>query len=484
MNVVAARFLIIASSAAVLMLEIVAGRLMAPYLGVSLETFTGIIGVVLAGIAAGAWAGGNLADRPEPSPLIPPLLIAAGALTMAVPTFVDGLGPVMRGGAPLQIVTLTSGAFLLPAAVLSALPPIVVKLRLRSLDETGSVVGSLSAFGTLGALAGTFLTGFVLLAAVPTRPLVLGLGATLIAVGLAMAAPFVTRKGIGASLLGVGALGVTLAQAPGPCHFETSYFCAVIEVDRTRPSGRTLWLDSLAHSYVDLDDPTYLRMRYANVMADVVAMRPDGPLTVAYIGGGGFTLPRYVEAVRAGSSALVFEIDAPLVALAERELGLRRHERLRVETGDARLRLEAQPTGAFQVVIGDAFGGLSVPWHLTTREFVAGIDRVLSADGIYVINVIDHPPFDFARAEMATLRDVFPHVAAIAPAGYFRHSDGGNVVLVASRTPLRRAEIQERIDRRGDGEVVLANDDADRWVADAPVLTDDFAPVDQMLTQR
>ena len=75
------RALVFASSAAVLVLEIAAGRLLAPYIGVSLETFTGIIGVVLAGIAAGAWAGGLLADSTEPRLVIGPAFAAGGALT-------------------------------------------------------------------------------------------------------------------------------------------------------------------------------------------------------------------------------------------------------------------------------------------------------------------------------------------------------------------------------------------------------------------
>ncbi|MGE3856210.1 MAG: fused MFS/spermidine synthase [Dehalococcoidia bacterium] len=484
MSALRARALVLFGSAAVLVLEILAGRLVAPYVGITLETFTGIIGIVLAGIAIGAWAGGRAADRLDPHALIAPLFVVAGVLTMAAPMIVDLVGPFMRAAGPMEIVILTVSAFFFPCAALSAVPPLVVKLRLRSLDETGSVVGSLSALGTLGALIGTFGTGFVLVAAAPTRPLVLGLGAAQVLVGVALLVPALSRGR--ATTLGVVVLAAAtlLAQAPGPCQFQTTYFCAVIEHDEERPDGRLLVLDTLSHSYVDLADPTYLRFRYANTMADVLAEQPAGPLRVAYIGGGGFTLPRYVNAVRPGSTAQVFEIDAPLVRLAERELGLVTSDALRVDLGDARLRLPAYPAESFDVVVGDAFSGLSVPWHLTTREFLHEVDRVMTSDGLYVINLIDYPPFDFARAEVATLRAVFPHVAVIAPAASLLGGRGGNVVIVGAHQPVPRDAIQRRLDARPDREAILVDDLTEQFTGRTTILTDDFAPVDQLLTHR
>lgn len=482
MSALSGRLLILFSSAAVLILEILAGRLVAPFVGITLETFTGIIGIVLAGIAIGAWAGGRAADRFDPRALIAPLLVAAGLLTMAVPLLVDIVGPFMRAAGPAEIVILTLSAFFVPCAMLSALPPLIVKLRLQSLDETGSVVGSLSALGTLGALLGTFGTGFVFVAAAPTRPLVLGLGAVEILVGILMLLPMLSRGR--AALIIVALFGSTafMAAIPGPCQFQTAYYCVVISPDQNRPSGRMLTLDTLPHSYVDLADPTYLHFRYAKTMADVLAQRPSGPLRIAYIGGGGFTLPRYVNTIRAGSTAQVFEIDTPLVRIVERELGLVTSDTLRVDLGDARLRLPAYPTDSFDVVVGDAFGGLSVPWHLTTREFMGEVDRVMTDEGIYLINLIDYSPFDFARAEVATLRSVFRHVAVIAPTSSLLGNRGGNFVLVGAQRPLPRTEIQARLDARSDRETILMDDLTDQFIRNAAVLTDDFAPVDQLLT--
>src|SRR5690606_34253602 len=159
---------------------------------------------------------------------------------------------------PLGIVVFAALCCFLPAAVLSAVNPTVVKIQLRDLARTGTVVGRLSAIGTTGAIAGTFLTGFVLVAAVPSRPLVVRLGAGLIVAGVALGA-FLARPQrlvlgvVGGAALLLGA-GWTIASAQ-PCERESAYFC--IRVDHDGGAGstvRTLWLDTLRHATVDLAD--------------------------------------------------------------------------------------------------------------------------------------------------------------------------------------------------------------------------------------
>jgi MFS family permease len=221
----AAPALVFFTSAAVLIIEILAGRLVAPYVGVSLETYTGIIGTVLAGIAVGTWAGGQVADRHESGRILGPVLVVAGITAVLSLPIISALGPSVSrtGGGPAGIVTLAVAAFVLPTALLSSVSPMVAKLRLGSTAETGAVVGGLSAAGTAGALVGTFVTGFVLVAALPTRPIVISVGIFLSVAGV------VLSRGIGwrprAAML-VGPLLVAgLAQlAPSPCQQETAYY--------------------------------------------------------------------------------------------------------------------------------------------------------------------------------------------------------------------------------------------------------------------
>ena len=123
-----------------------------------------------------------------------------------------------------------------------------------------------------------------------------------------------------------------------------------------------------------------------------------------------------------------------------------------------------------------------MPYHLATREFLTDIARVLRADGVLAQNIIDGPPLGFLRAEVETLRDVFGHVAVLGPPAVLDGAVGGNVVVIASDAPLPIEELQVQIADRADDDVVLSTAaELDELVGDSPVLTDDYAPVDQLL---
>ena len=479
MSQTTARVIVFFSSASVLVIEILAARLLAPYLGVSLEVFTGIIGVILAGISLGAWLGGRAADRGDPSRLPGFLLMAGGVAALASPFIIDLVGPSLNTG-PMSILFGSFAGFFVPAALLSAIPPAVVKVRLASLEETGSVVGSYSAIGTAGAIFGTFVTGFVLVAAYPTRPIISVLGVVLTLSGAALTWNR-SKPAMIVSLLSATLLAAGLVTFAGPCEHETAYHCADVVVDPDRPSGRTLVLDRIRNSYVDLDDPTYLRFRYVRLIADVVAEEaPSGTIATLAIGGGGFTLPRYFAATRQGSVNTVLEIDGSLLSIATEQLGMAEDE-VAVRIGDARTGIETIPDRSIDVVVGDAYSGASVPWHLTTVEFNEEIARVLVDGGTYTMNVIDYDDRQFIRAQSRTLRETFDHVALFAPRDYLFGSAGGNYILVASSQPIAVGAIEDRLRSRGGNEIGVSGTALTEFIADAPILTDDYAPVDQML---
>jgi spermidine synthase len=465
------------SSGAVLVIEILAGRLLAPYVGVSLETFTGIIGTVLAGIAAGSALGGRWADRHDARPMLGPLLVLGGVLAWLSLPIVTALGPTV-GRDPGGIVLLTAAAFFAPAAVLSTISPMAAKLYLDDLGDTGSVVGGLSAAGTAGALAGTFLTGFVLVAALPSRPIVMAVGVALVVWGSVLWVRYRPGTPRAVTVAGVVVAALLGSTVQGPCDHETAYFCARVEADPERPGGRALWLDDLRHSYVDLADPTHLEFRYVRLLADAAAILDDGPIEALHLGGGGFTLPRYLSEVRPGSQHLVLEIDPALVDIATDELGLEPRPDLEVEIGDARLALGDLDDARFDLVVGDAFGSASVPWHLTTTEVVAELARVLRPGGVYAMNLIDGGPNRFARAQLATLARHFEHVTVVVPPDGVPAHQATNQILVASDRSLDALEPDPEDGR------VLTPAEVGAWVDGARVLRDDHAPVDQLLTFR
>ena len=156
-------------------------------------------------------------------------------------------------------------------------------------------------------------------------------------------------------------------------------------------------------------------------------------------------------------------------------LGLVTGDDLEIVTGDARLTVADLPTDAYDLIVGDVFGGLSVPWHLTTTEYVSELDRVLRPGGIYVMNVIDGDENRFVEAELATLAEHFEYRAVIVPPDWPTERPV-NQILVASDEPLPpitvAAEHGRLIDR--------ADEVAEFTGDDAPVLRDDFAPVEQL----
>ena len=193
------------------------------------------------------------------------------------------------------------------------------------------------------------------------------------------------------------------------------------------------------------------------MLSDVIAaVGPDGaPLDVLHIGGGGFSLPRYLDAANPGSTNLVLELDPSLVQIATDSLGLQTSADLQVRVGDARLGIREADDDAYDLVIGDAFGGVAVPWHLATREFVEQVDRVLRPDGVYAINVIDHPPLGFAKAEASTLSTRLRPCRRARPTGQPCRPVGGNMILLASHQPIDVPSILSHNESRGDDDRIL-----------------------------
>ncbi|MFJ2026604.1 fused MFS/spermidine synthase [Streptomyces sp. NPDC087897] len=482
----AAAALVFGASAAVLVVEIAALRLLAPYLGLTLETSTMVIGVALTAIALGSWLGGRVADQVDPRLLIAPALGGSGVVVALTPLLLR----TTAQWSPALLLLVASATLLVPGALLSAVTPFVTKLRLTTLAETGTVVGRLSGVGTCGAIAGTVLTGFVLVSRLPVSSILIGLGALLV-----LAAALVgwrarrSRRAVAAALATVVAGSLATGFAPGGCDAETRYHCARVVADPDRPTGRTLILDGLSHSYVDVEDPTYLKFAYVRALASVVDTAfPEGePLTAHHIGGGGLTFPRYLAAVRPGTRSLVSEIDAGVVRVGRDLLApgpAGTGVDVRVE--DGRLGLRRLEEGSHDLVVGDAFGGVSVPWHLTTSRAVADVRRALDTDGLYAVNLIDHGALAFARAEVATLAATFPYVALLGKAADIgldptASTVGGNLVAVASGRPLDARAIQRALDDRNVGWRIATGETLAAWTGDARILTDDHAPVDQLL---
>jgi predicted membrane-bound spermidine synthase len=170
------------ANGALLVLELIAGRIIAPTVGVSLYTWTAVIGVVLAGLSLGSWLGGKVADwRPARSILSLEFLLAAlaSALVLVFESNLDSVAASFSWPTIWQVVWLSTIIFFLPSVLIGMVTPMIVKLSLSSLDATGRVVGRIRAAAEVGAIVGVFLTGFVLIEEFGTRTIVVTVALTL-----------------------------------------------------------------------------------------------------------------------------------------------------------------------------------------------------------------------------------------------------------------------------------------------------------------
>ena len=481
---------VFASSACVMIIELVASRLIAPTLGVSLYTWTSVIGVILAGISLGNYLGGRLADRYASSGFLGVIFALASLGSLSILWLNDGLQDVQfwtHLPLMLWVVGFIAGVFFVPSTILGCVSPIVVKLSLTDLDRTGTTVGKIYAWSSVGSIVGTFATGFWLISWFGTKTIVVLVASLQMLLALWFLTDTSRRKAMIRVLVALATFGLSIwllyrgDLLCRECLRETNYYCVRVhdrEVDER--TVRVLVLDRLVHSYSDLEDPTHLAYGYEQVYAEVirplVQRKPD--LAALFVGGGGYTFPRYLEAILPASRLVVTEIDPEVTEIARALFGLAPDSRIETHDLDTRLYLARQGSkGSFDLVFGDAFNDYSVPFHLTTIEFTRMVAHTLRDDGLYVVNIIDGGTRGhFMRAYITTLQQVFLHVAVIPGGDDWQEARRTTFVLVAGNQPLDLAHLPPSMQPLAEGDLVAY------LSLDPPlILSDSYVPVDNLL---
>jgi len=518
------------SGAALMALEMLGSRMLAPFYGNSIYVWGSLIGVVLAALSLGYYLGGYLSDR---TPEIKPLAFALGLTGIWVwllPEISARVNPwiTIQGFDP-RIAILLSCLLLFagPCVLMALVSPWAVRLSASSIKSLGSTAGGLYAISAGGSIVGTLATSFFLIPVMGVSTLIRSVG--LLLLGLAGINLFAIRQQAWAVGTAVGMVALFGLQAVMP---RTTAFIDIlpptaIDAPGTRPmepepppfgdiggsraDGIVYQTDSLYHSIrvqnqggerflrfddswqsgMYLDDPLRTRFEYADYMLLPFAVQPEAQ-NALLVGLGGGSMVKKLLARRPGLRLDVAELDPVVVEVAIAYFGVPdSHPRLNMKAQDGRLFLNTSPV-RYDVIMLDAYHASSIPFHLATQEFMQLIDRRLTPDGMVSANIIGArtgPRSALLRSMIKTMSTVFTHVYVV-PVGDRPATDNQNVIVIGTNQSERLS--QERL-------VELAREQAgpldirdfSRYAAkvlrnplpvdDVSVLTDDHAPVDNLI---
>ncbi len=475
-------------SAASLIVEIVAGRMIAPYVGMSLYTWTSIIAVVLAGFSVGHWWGGRIAALPTERALRKTgwMMIAAAGTTAGATLLLRAFaGPVVEAMShPLAaITTLSALAFFLPSLFAGVPAPILTVAAMRSRDQSEQALGAMFAAGAIGAIAGTLLAGFMFvpwIGSVRTL-LVITLGyviAALICFRLGKASP----RGYLSSMFGVGvafAIGAWALGLPSVCDRESSYYCirTVALSDNPDDPVNLMVVDHLAHGVSARDAPRVMFTEHAAMLDALPRMRMgSADFTSFHIGGGTYSVPR-AWADRGIKDIKIAEIDPEVTEIAVAQFWFD-PATVSIMHRDARVALR-QSARQFDVIVGDAFTDIAAPEHLVTREFFELVESRLTPDGVYAMNLMDNVErLDALAAVVLTLRDVFTSVEVWTNAAPPQAGERRVFVLLSSAADSPVSAIDARTPDLARFQVLdTAFLDTVLSQRNAQILTDDHVPL-------
>jgi len=502
-------FILLASfvnGASAMAMELVGSRLLAPSLGTSIFVWTSLIGVILAALALGAHLGGIVADRNAGGPPSRELralgLIWRMASVFGCLAIVYSL-PVLAWLSSFPSVRTASliAALLIFAPAMTMLGmsgPILSRLRIGSLEKSGRAIGTVSALGTLGGIAGTFAGGFWLISVLGTMtillicaiiPFLLGVACWIIAKHLEKKEKSQTdgamrKKRSPVFLAGICLLHLFLFMLawqvavmslnPNSVTIDTQY--SRITVSRGYDAEKNIvrsYTNSIHGTQSAIyEDPAkrlqpvfqYLKLFDLHLLASSASTTlqaspsaPEQPMRALAIGAGAFTYPRRFLALHPESTIDVAEIDPALIPLSMRYFFLKApgvpadqggEPRLKVFSEDGRHYLDRmqqalqalhRTDGPYQFIFLDAFNAdVSVPFQLVSAEAFSQMKSDLTPDGTIVMNLISPATFSpdtILPHVLASIRLSFPSIHLFQAYTNEPAAQVQNLIIVASKNP-------------------------------------------------
>jgi spermidine synthase len=362
-------------------------------------------------------------------------------LSSTYSSFVATTGASSNNESQYASLIATFILLIIPTLLLGIISPYAVKLATTTLARLGNIAGNLYSAATIGSIIGTFVTVFVLIPTFAINYIIFGLGLTLI---------------ILASIIGLGRLPKILAGSVVLMLFLSNTFLVVNPVsygyfgnmvyqketpyahldvvDSVDNTQRALFLDGNIHSIMNKQDPTQLLI-YTRFFPIGFVFNPSAK-HVLFVGGGGFSGPKYFLKTYPDVTVDVAEIDPVVIDVAQKYFNVTKSPRLNIYNDDARDFLTKTSNQKYDIIILDAFSKNYVPFHLMTLQYYQLLyNKLTTPNGVIVSNQVGSLEGDTSnlyRAAYKTMSQVFPDVYAF-PLSQFSPSAVQNIILVGTK---------------------------------------------------
>ncbi len=477
--------------AVVMILEMVGSRIMSPYVGSSIFVWTSLIGIILGSLSLGYWWGGKIADK-NPNYKTFSLIILLSALAVIIITLLKGviLSFLTQIIQDIRFSSVISATLLFaPASILlGMISPYAVKLKLHNLNTSGTAVGQLYAISTLGSIFGTFLSGFFLISYFGNTAITNLLAVLLWLISILVAPKDLkTEKIITIIFIGLVIFSSYATQkhliALGTIDVDTNYSRVLIAKGTDQASKRpVLYLLNNPHeaqSAMFLDQDDELVFDYTKFYRLDEHFYPNFKKALI-IGGGAYSYPKDFLKKYPDKTLDVVEIGPKFTELAKKYFNLTDNHRLAIYHEDGRTYLNRNQK-KYDVIYLDAFRSFySIPYNMTTKEAMTAVEKSLSDNGVVLLNVISSlagNKSQFLNAEINTMKQIFPQVYALQVKNQTAPEDPQNIMIVA----LKTKKLPEWQNENKEINSYLKNLWTKEFPNNLPVLTDDYAPVDQYI---
>jgi len=462
--------------AIIMALELIAARVMSPYVGSSNPIWTAIIGIILISMSLGYYLGGKMADKKHDFNILATIIITSAIMVSLIPILETRFIKVLAlTDLPLSVTAIMSAliAFSVPALLLAMVSPYSIKLMEVNSDNVGSISGRLSSISTLGSIFGTFFTGFYLIPTLGNRMLIL-LSAILLILLAALLFEKKSLKHIGVIALCILFSGYNFSYGYTIFKANNSNVLADIDSEYSRiwvtqyGEYKVLQVDTAIESYLKADGSMGNYLEYYDLFDYYLKNAKD----TLIIGGAAYTYPMHFLEKYKDKNIDVVEIDATMTKIAEEYFGLKKDERLNVYHQDGRSFINKN-TKKYDAIFVDAFKGHNVPFELTTVEAYRKMKESLNNNGMVMVNIISSLEGEnagFIEHEFSTFKKVFEDVKVFDVSDE-ELTETRNLILVGFNFLPTEVESEEYSD--------MIKREAINFDSDKEIFTDDYAPVEK-----